>query len=201
MTMLIDNLFPTPIGRFELPDSITKKEFEYIAALPRCDNQGNETSTNNYLLREPELKRLSSICEQAAHDFFQKVYAPKNIINLYMTQSWANYTQPNRHHHKHLHDNSIISGVLYVSTDEATDRIYFYKDKQTHWHIPSDNYNPWNSEQWWYPVKSNTLLLFPSYLTHMVLPKQTPGTRISISFNSFFKGMIGDQELLSKLIL
>jgi uncharacterized protein (TIGR02466 family) len=201
MTMQIDNLFPTPIGRFNLPDSITKQEFEYISSLPRAPNQLNDTSSNNYLFKEPELKRLASICEQASHNFFKKIYAPKNIVNLYITQAWANYTEENQSHHKHLHDNSIISGVLYVAADQATDRIYFYKDKNSHWHIPSENYNSWNSESWWYPVKSNTLLLFPSSLYHMVDTKKTPGTRISISFNTFFKGTIGDQDRLSQLIL
>ena len=201
MTIQIDNLFPTPVGRFELPDCITKKEFEYISSLPRAPNQLNDTSLDNYLFKDPELKRLASMCEQASRDFFKKIYSPKNIIDLYITQSWANYTEENQAHHKHLHDNSIISGVLYVSTDEATDRIYFYKDKHSYWHIPSDSYNSWNSESWWYPVRPNTLLLFPSSLTHMVDKKTTPGTRISISFNTFFKGTLGEQDRLSELIL
>ena len=47
MTMKMDNLFPTPIALFELPDSITKKEFEYISSLPRRENHGNNTSINN----------------------------------------------------------------------------------------------------------------------------------------------------------
>ena len=199
--MKIENLFPTPVALFELPDSITRKEFEYISSLPRQNNAGNSTSIDTHVLKDPELKRLGSICEQAAHDFFQEVYAPESIVNLYMTQSWANYTEEHEHHHKHLHTNSLISGVLYVATDEATDRIYFHKVNPTSWHIATENFNKWNSESWWYPVKSNTLILFPSYLTHMVQPKKTPGTRISISFNTFFKGKLGNTTLLSELIL
>lgn len=201
MTMKMDNLFPTPIALFELPDSITKKEYEYISSLPRRENQGNNTSVNSYLFKEPELKRLGSICEQAAHDFFHQVYSPENIINLYITQSWANYTTTNQSHHKHSHSNSLISGVLYVAADQATDKIYFFKDKEPHWHIPTNNHNKWNSDSWWYPVKPNSLLLFPSYLSHMVAEKKTPDTRISISFNTFFKGEIGDQDRLTKLDL
>jgi uncharacterized protein (TIGR02466 family) len=198
--MKIESLFPTPVGLFELPDSITKKEFEYISSLPRQNNAGNSTSLDTHLLKDPELKRLNNICEQAAHDFFQEAYAPESIVNLYITQSWANYTETNEHHHKHFHTNSLISGVLYVATDEA-DRISFHKDNQTSWHISTKNYNKWNSESWWFPVKANTLLLFPSHMTHMVDTKKTPGTRISLSFNTFFKGKLGNTTLLSELIL
>jgi uncharacterized protein (TIGR02466 family) len=201
MTIQINNLFPIPIGKVDLPDCITKKEFEYITSLARSQNESNSTTVNKKLFKEPELKRLGTFCEQAAHDFFQQVYAPKNLINLYITQSWANYTEKNQYHHKHQHPNSLISGVLYISSDDDTDRINFYKELKSQYHIPTENFNHWNSESWWFPVKSNTLLLFPSDLTHMVETKKTPGTRISISFNTFFKGQLGDTAGSSELIL
>ena len=199
--MQINNLFPTPIAKVELSESITKKEFEYIVSLARSQNESNCTSVNKRLFNEPELKRLGTLCEQAAHNFFQETHAPSNIINLYVTQSWANFTEKDQYHHRHKHPNSLISGVLYISTDEDTDRINFYKNDQTPFHVPTENFNVWNSETWWFPVKSNTLILFPSYLEHMVETKKTPGTRISISFNTFFKGKLGDTAGSSELIL
>jgi uncharacterized protein (TIGR02466 family) len=201
MNININNLFPIPIGKIDLPDCITKKEFEYITSLARLQNESNCTSVNKKIFKESELKRLGTFCEQAAHDFFQQVHAPKNLINLYITQSWANYTEKNQYHHKHEHPNSLISGVLYVSSDDETDRINFFKDIRSQYHIPTENFNQWNSDSWWFPVKSNTLLLFPSDLTHMVETKKTSGTRISISFNTFFKGQLGDTVGSSELIL
>jgi uncharacterized protein (TIGR02466 family) len=202
MTMNFENLFPTAVGRLELPDSITKREFEYINALPRRGNQGNNITIDTNIFQDPELKRLGTMCENAAKEYLKTVYAPQNNINLYITQSWANYTDENQSHHRHLHSNSLISGVLYVSTDESTDKIHFYKDTtRSSFVITPKEYNQWNSDTWWFPVKPNTILLFPSYLLHSVEPKTTPNTRISISFNTFFKGSIGDPLALNQLIL
>ena len=47
--------------------------------------------------------------------------------------------------------------------------------------------------EWNVPVTTNTLIVFPSTLTHRVQlrPNICTGTRISLSFNTWFKGTIG----------
>jgi len=43
--------------------------------------------------------------------------------------------------------------------------------------------------------------LFPSNLTHMVETVQTEDTRISIAFNTFLEGVVGDNKTLTELLL
>ncbi len=51
------------------------------------------------------------------------------------------------------------------------------------------------------PQENNNLILFPSSLTHMVETKEGNNTRISLAFNVFIKGIIGDNKNLTELIL
>ena len=91
--------------------------------------------------------------------------------------------------------------MLYLSADPKLDKIYFYKNGYQQIKVPTENWNHWNSESWWFEVETNKLILFPSSLTHMVETVQSDETRISISFNTFLKGTIGDEQSLTELLI
>jgi hypothetical protein len=42
---------------------------------------------------------------------------------------------------------------------------------------------------WFFPVETGNLFMFPSSTTHQVETKQGNNTRISLAFNTFYKGM------------
>jgi len=199
--MNITNLFPTAIGFAKLDRDITQQELDFIIGQVRYPNEGNTTSENRKLLKSVELTEIREFIEDAMLDYFKSVYAPKHDVTPYITQSWSNYTEPGQYHHKHAHPNSIISGVFYPQANRETDRIYFYKDGYERIKIPTENWNNWNSESWWFETGAGDLIIFPSNLTHMVQTKQGEGTRISISFNTFVKGYIGSDESLTGLHL
>ena len=77
----------------------------------------------------------------------------------------------------------------------------FYNDKYHRISLPTDNFNPFNSESWWFGVGTGDIVLFPSYLTHMVEQTVSNDTRISIAINTFLKGYIGDEHSLTGLHL
>ena len=63
-------------------------------------------------------------------------------------------------------------------------------------------YNSWNSISWFLPVEKNNLILFPSQMEHSVrLNEKATKDRISISFNIFVKGTLGEEEYKNQLIL
>jgi uncharacterized protein (TIGR02466 family) len=195
------NLFPTAIGLSKLDRDITQQELDFIVGQKQKSNEGNTTSENRMLLKSVELTEIREFIEDAMLDYFKSVFAPKNDVTPYITQSWSNYTAPGQYHHKHAHPNSIISGVFYPQANKETDKIYFYKDGYERIKISTDNWNEWNSESWWFETGTGDLIIFPSNLTHMVQTKQGEGTRISISFNTFVKGYIGSDETLTGLHL
>jgi uncharacterized protein (TIGR02466 family) len=199
--MVINNLFPTPVAFFKFGRDLTKAELEFIKGQEHYANESNTTSKDRKILKNKELTELRDFIEDSILEYFKAVHVPKFDVSLYVTQSWANYTEKGQYHHKHAHPNSMVSGVFYPQVDRAVDKIYFYKDSYDRIKIPAAEFNPYNSESWWFEVNSGDLILFPSSLTHMVQTKEGDNTRISIAFNNFLKGHIGSDESLTGLHL
>jgi uncharacterized protein (TIGR02466 family) len=199
--MVINNLFPIPVAFFALGRDLTETELSFIKGQEHYKNTGNTTSKDRKILKSKELTELREFVEDSMLEYFKSIHAPKFDVSLYLTQSWANYTQKGQFHHKHAHPNSIVSGVFYPQADKAVDRIYFYKNDYEQIEVPVAEYNPYNSKSWWFEVGAGDLILFPSGLNHMVETKEDDNTRISIAFNTFVKGYIGSDENLTGLNL
>tara|TARA_R100001591_G_C4297600_1_gene169453 strand:- start:172 stop:804 length:633 start_codon:yes stop_codon:yes gene_type:complete len=203
---IINNLFPTPIYMTNINRTFTKEELKFIKDQKNyCNkNEGNINTKNNYILNRKEFKNINKFLDQCCKDYLNRIICPKNNIKLYITQSWLNYTEENQFHHKHEHPNSVISGVLYLNSDKNNDMIKFFnntKYKQISPEIDDKKYNIWNSTSWWFPVETGQLVMFPSSTTHQVDIKKGNNTRISLAFNTFYKGTIGSNTSLSELIL
>ena len=198
--MITYNLFPTAVAKFELGRDYSAEEMEFVGSQPTHSNMGNTTSDERYVLRHDTMANLREFVENSVAEYLKSIYAPKNEVSMRLTQSWLNYTKPGQFHHKHAHPNSFISGVLYMKAARQRDRIYFYKDGYKQISLPTDNYNLYNSESWWFEVGTGDLLLFPSSLTHMVETVQED-ERISLSFNTFPVGYVGDESSLTALHL
>jgi uncharacterized protein (TIGR02466 family) len=199
--MNIHNLFPLPIGFFRLGRDLTPSELSFVMGQDKYPNQGNVTSANRTILKNKEMTDIRDFIENSMLEYFKEVHDPKGDVALYVTQSWANYTDPGQYHHKHAHPNSFISGVFYPQADRSVDKIYFYKSGYERIKVTPQNWNHWNSESWWFEVGAGDLILFPSHLEHMVETKVGNETRVSIAFNTFLKGRIGVDESLTGLQL
>ena len=199
----INGIFPTPIYIPKLNREISIEELSFINKnkLDVYKNEGNTTSNDNYILNNKEFKNLKEELDLRVQDYFAKIISPVNNIEHYITQSWLNYTETNQYHHKHEHPNSLVSGVLYINCHEEYDKIKFFNDKYKIIKLEVKEWNLWNSESWWFAVKTGDIILFPSSLTHMVETKQGTNTRISLAFNVFIKGTVGNNKSLTELIL
>jgi hypothetical protein len=94
--------------------------------------------------------------------------------------------------------------VLYFDSDEDNDKIKFFskiKYEQIKPEIDENKFNLWNSGSWWFAVKTGQLVMFPSSTTHQVDTKKGNNTRISLAFNTFYKGAVGSNYNLTELIL
>jgi uncharacterized protein (TIGR02466 family) len=200
---IIHGIFPTPIYISKLDRELTKKElaFVYKSKLDSHKNDGNTTSNNNYVLNHKSFSSIKEELNLRVKDYFEKVISPTDAITPYITQSWLNYTETNQFHHKHAHPNSLVSGVFYINCHEKLDKIKFFNDTYKTIKPEIKNWNVWNSESWWFTVKTGDVIMFPSSLTHMVENKKGTNTRISLAFNVFVKGTIGGNRDLTELIL
>jgi uncharacterized protein (TIGR02466 family) len=131
-----------------------------------------------------------------------------NIKEMYdsisITNSWGNITKSKQSHHEHIHPLSVVSGVIYLDNNidnlnlnfvlknRGAEIPYFIEqDKEAHMSLKTIlemyEHNPITHNN-----LKNHLILFLSNLKHHVTP--TPINSIprkSISFNTFWKGMIG----------
>tara|TARA_X000001382_G_scaffold38637_1_gene25824 strand:+ start:62 stop:661 length:600 start_codon:yes stop_codon:yes gene_type:complete len=197
----IKNIFPTPVAWFENNSGITELQKKYLIKLKRGKNVGNEISLDTNVLENKELKFLKNWIINNINLYFEEIYKPKNKVKLYLTQSWCNYTKKNQYHHKHSHPNSFISGVYYIDVNEQEDKITFFNDIYKQLKIEASEYNLYNSTSWFFNLKNNSLVLFPSSLEHMVESVTSKTERVSLSFNTFLKGYLGQNQEVTGLHL
>ena len=198
---MIDNVFPTAVGWYRNEKNITEKQKKYISELERKPNEGNQTSAYRTVLKEKKLQTLHNWIQNQVENYYEEVYKPQKDNEIYITQSWCNYTDKGQFHHKHAHPNSFLSGIYYVNVNPKLDKIFFFRDGYERIDIPARDWNHWNSKSWWFNIDNDVLVIFPSYLTHMVQQVEAEETRISLSFNTFIKGYIGDDDSLTGLHL
>jgi len=197
-------LFPQPIIKTNIGREWTEKEKDFISyhSENTYNNMGNTTSNDRYVLNAPEAKGFSDLISEGIKEYVEKVICPKHPLEFYVTQSWLNFTKTGQYHHTHEHPNSIISGVLYIDADEEKDKILFHNPiKYRQISIPTKEWNWFNSQTWFFQVKTGDMILFPSSLTHNVETKDGNNTRCSLAFNVFAKGYIGEEEQLTALHL
>tara|TARA_R110000787_G_C13381008_1_gene441809 strand:+ start:708 stop:1322 length:615 start_codon:yes stop_codon:yes gene_type:complete len=199
----IAGIFPTPVYLSKLNRKFTKKELSLInkCKVDSHNNVGNVGSNENYILNHDIFNNLKKEIDLKVKDYFKKVICITDEVTPYITQSWLNFTETNQFHHKHEHPNSLVSGVLYINCDKEFDKIKFFNNEYKIIKPEVKEWNLWNSESWWFPVKTGDLILFPSSLTHTVEAKEGTNTRISLAFNTFVKGVIGNNRGLTELKL
>jgi uncharacterized protein (TIGR02466 family) len=178
-------LFPTVIYKKNLAFELTQQELDAVYATDiYLQPLGNGTSHNVLLLNNPELSRLRKICLEHAQIYYTEVM--KYNYKLHMTNSWLNVTQENQAHDLHNHNNSILSGVVYIKTKDSTPSITFSRlNPPMLLNFTSEEPNFFNTLEWEIPVEDNCIIIFPSQCFHYVRKNTTSNERISIAFNTF----------------
>jgi uncharacterized protein (TIGR02466 family) len=184
-------IFPTAIYKNFLR-ALTLQELNYINSVPTFKQElGNMTSNNSYILDSLELIDLKNKLMEQVHVYAREIMKIDN--EFYMTNSWLNVTKKSQNHSLHTHTNSIISGVYYIDVNNSQPSISFNRPTPPFLlNLKAKSFTPFNTEHWSVPVENHTVLLFPSQMYHGVTPNFSNNDRISIAFNTFVKGQIGD---------
>ena len=212
------SIFPTPVYVTKREAELTTSEMEEIKSI--IEKAHGEKSFNDYgeereqshgvhikdsYIFNTRLYSLKEFIEGHINTYVKEVINPKNTeLDFYITQSWINVVKPGENHEPHCHTNSIISGVFYVSAIEG-DAIQFYDSGtllKNRIEIEKSNANIHNSIIQTLDIINNVLVLFPSWLMHGVSENRSSTTnRISIAFNVFVKGTIGEEIMRTELVL
>ena len=199
-------LFPAPLMVFPYLRDYSK-ELEWIkdckcGAVKETKGRRNRASLNRqsedtFILDNPELKKIRTFIETKLNQFVSQIYGSDD--RLVITQSWLNRNGKGESHHEHTHPNSMISGVWYPQIHEQLPPIEFRNRSQRDVVLSIQRYNTFNSQTFLLPIKRGELILFPSNLTQGVPPNQSDEERISLSFNTWPKGSLGDISSLTFL--
>ena len=198
--MKIIPIFPTAISHTKFPRKLTRAEGKVFSYLEYRKNTGNSTSINTNILSLEELLDIRKFIISALNEYMKNIYAPINDIEPYITQSWVNLTREAEYHPSHSHQNSFLSGVFYLKADD-TDSIIFHRSNAPAIYLHPKEFNDFNSGSWRLPVEELSLIIFPSDLVHEVPEKLSRYDRVSLSFNSFAKGIFGANDTLTELEL
>jgi uncharacterized protein (TIGR02466 family) len=201
-TMQLEGFFPTPIGFVQMDKTLNKKilEINKIKQFKFRKNfggGGNDVSSDLYILDKDELSDIKKVLTDSVNEYFKEIVNPDKDMKLYITNSWINVNKNGESHHAHKHTNSIVSSVLYIDTHEGDTITFLNPNDNLFGNLKiGNNTTMWDSNEWTIPTKNNILIMFPSTLTHAVSarPNTCTGTRISLSFNTWFKGTIGCGE-------
>ena len=210
----LDQIFATPLMSFDY-GKISDDENKFISKCleSTTENIFNYSSTETYVL-DKGLPKIRHFIEESIRTYVETVVIGGKYdeydFDFRITQSWLNKTLRNSDgHHIHNHPNSFISGVFYVRVKPDVDYIVFSRPNQQFFQFPIKEYNTFNSYQWSVGVSEGQLLLFPSTLIHEVKPPKVSNMissdddayadRISLSFNVFPTGRIGDSINLNEL--
>ena len=140
-------------------------------------------------------------------DRYVQVYARKTLginYNFSRVSSWLTFNTDGTFHHGHNHPNSMISGVLYFNedlTDENLTSMNFvlpglnstFRDFKFHFEI--ENHNNHNLRSLNMDVKSNRMIIFPSWMSHSTDVSRTDEKRYCIGVNYFLADSIKPNTL------
>ena len=197
-------LFPTPVLICSCPFEYSK-ELEWIKQQDtRRENKNSETGQNfnrqsedTFILDKPEMSRVKQFIDFKLKEFVVDVMGCDS--EMVITQSWLNKSGKGESHHEHKHPNSMISGVWYPQIHEKLPPIQFRIGEQRDVSLSIKRFNHFNSAVFLLPMKKGELILFPSNLQHSVPANQSDEERISLSFNTWCKGSLGNLKSLTYL--
>lgn len=182
------DLFPTRIHVAN--DFLEKKEFQKLSLLVKKDKQKlNIPDFENAILRHMGIISDSLGVDLGSYDAVE------------ITETWGNVLNKGDDHLIHTHSNHIFSGVYYLTEGNPT----IFLDPRPAADFFSLNYK--QSTKCFYgsraamPATPNSIVIFPSWLPHLVMTNRSDEVRKSISFNIIFRGKYGQENSLQEVTI
>ena len=190
MDKIIWPLFSKPV--FKRPVDISNVD---LTTIKWAKNYNNWISEGQDVLSLPEHKALAENVYDGICEYFYGVLQAKSEVEIYITESWFNKTEKGQIHHRHWHPNSVVSGVVYLSSQGTSGGTRFITSQYDTLEYGINDSNIYNSRSWTIEPQVGSMILFPSNLEHMVEEYQGDSPRITLSFNTFIRGNINVDPL------
>jgi uncharacterized protein (TIGR02466 family) len=204
-TRMVFPLFSTPVyinnvGDFARPDV---RALEYTQTTPDGDVYNFLSSVDKNVLDRPEFKAVRDVCTRELEVYAREILLVNDNVEFYITNSWVNVHRRGQSAGGHVHNNSLISGVLYLQVNETSGDLVFHRDALSLLPFPPAldldmrAFNIYNCKTWAYKPKTNDLVLFPSVVMHSADPNDSDVDRVCLAFNVFVRGEFGPLHRLN----
>ena len=187
--MICDQIFATNVWHSHLEiDNAPIKEYclnskEFYGGVD-ISNVGGWHSVQDIIFR----KELSIVKDQMITKVFEVATSInlKQEMQLSLEEGWVNINNLNDYNNWHTHPYSFLSCVYYVDSDGSS-AIKFEDPRvvRTQFEIKQFYENFDNGDSYEYYPVSGDILIFPSWLKHMVTPNLANKERISIAANFY----------------
>lgn len=185
-------VFEQWLYRFEAPSDVLQLAQDVAKSVPYRVNRHNLTSddfsSRSLLEMTPVREWVDGCLHEVAQDLGMECDTVKSTIE------WFNRAEAGMWHQAHVHDNSFLSGILYLTPSDA----------ETWFSIPivfGPDYTLLNLIDpakhfvfYKHPTTVGDLLIFPSKLLHSVTEHTLPEPRYTMAFNAFPSGFIGSRS-------
>jgi len=154
--------------------------------LGRVLSNFNGFQSNNLDFNIPIVNKLSFIILQKVNFVFKKYYKTEHNLNI--SSIWFNINRHKDSNNRHMHPDSMLSGVFYSKVPNNSGDIRFYNSENFEIHFANVNKiiepNEHNSCTYLLKSEASFLHIFPGFLNHCVNPNLSNEERISFSFNT-----------------
>lgn len=198
----IHPIFSTPIFHSKVfPIDEDTKTFIFNLEYERNDDgSAFATKSKKILTENNELSELKNNICSCMEFYVREVLKVSPEIEFYLTHSWVNKQEPGDWGGKHIHSNSLLSGVVYLQTPkDGSGKVVFEKDNNMLNLFPKtldvqfSEYNLFNSSSWSFQPEEGTILMFPSMVSHLVTTNTSNMPRYSLAYNFFARGSFGEK--------
>jgi uncharacterized protein (TIGR02466 family) len=192
--MEIRNFFPTPVYIHQANNEEMSTRLNNLQSdLEQRDTLFNsESYQNGYTsyftnCNLQSLEETRDLCLYIIHNcrIYMKELGYEDDIGIGITSLWVSRQSKGAEHHLHNHRMSFISGTYYSQAEEDSARLMFQSPLEhlkMNWPV-SDVDSILNRDDEFIAPRTNTILLFPSFLNHKVEKHLSQSDRIAWSFN------------------
>ena len=157
------------------------------------------TQKFNNILLHPDFKEIKAWIQEMAEDFLTNVLQME-YEEFFFTESWLNISGHGGYQKIHNHSNSIISGTLYLKSEENHPPLEFKKQKMEFEPFISltEHYkegNPNTASNVAFPCTQDTMLVFNSHLYHGHIENKVESERIGLAWNGLVNFVEKDKDL------
>jgi len=196
MEKQIANAYPTPVGKFRVPDceAVNRELRRLILERERAEPSDTHANVGGWHSRadlldwpDPAIATLRAWIGEAVQTMIAATTGGKPVPGQLRLVAWANVSRKGNYHRLHNHPMSAWSGVYYVTGgDEVPGHplsgVLELCDPRPFTEMIATPGNPYGQRAI-FRAEPGTMVLFPSWLYHFVNPYAGEGERISVAFN------------------